>query len=279
VHSVCESALLARAEINGAEVSYELTGEGPTVTLVHEGVCDMRMWNELVEALAPEFAVLRYDMRGYGDSTLPPGPFSQAGDLLGLLDHVGIDRAALVGVSYGGRVALDTAFVAPDRVAALVLTSPGLRDHDWSPKVTEFGNEEERLLDAGDLEAATDLNVRLWVDGPERGPDPGRAEVRERVREMQRRAFEIQVAAYEADPPPGPEDPVVLRLGEIAAPTLVIVGDADVPDFREIADRLEAELPDARKVVLEDTAHTIPLERPDEFGTLALEFLREHSAS
>ena len=270
---------MARAEINGAELNYELTGEGPAVVLVHEGVCDMRMWNELVEALVPEFTVLRYDMRGYGESTLPPGPFSQSGDLIGLLDRAAIDRAALVGVSYGGRVALDTAFVARDRVAALVLASSGLRDHDWSPTVTEFGDEEERLLDAGDVEAATELNVRLWVDGPDRGPDPGREEVRERVREMQRRAFEIQVAAYEADPPPGPEDPVVLRLGEIKAPTLVLVGDADVPDFREIADKLEAELPDARKMVLEDTAHTIPLERPDEFRKLALEFLREHPAS
>jgi 3-oxoadipate enol-lactonase len=239
-------------------------------------VCDLRMWDELFEALTPEFRVLRYDMRGYGDSTLPPGPFSQSGDLLALLDDVGIDRTALVGVSYGGRVALDTAFVAPDRITRLVLAAAGLRDHEWSSLVREFGDEEERLLDS-DLAGATELNVRLWVDGPNRGPDPVREAVRERVRTMQRRAFEIQVAAYEAQPAPGPEDPVNVRLEAIEAPTLVVVGDADVPDFLEIANRLEAELPDARKVVLPDTAHTIPLERPDEFRELALEFLREHS--
>jgi 3-oxoadipate enol-lactonase len=268
---------MARAEINGAELNYELTGDGPAVALVHEGVCDMRMWDELVEALAPEFTVLRYDLRGYGESTLPPGPFSQSGDLLALLNHVGVERAALVGVSYGGRVALDTAFVAPERVTALVLAATGLRGHERSSAVREFGDEEERLLDAGDLVGATDLNVRLWVDGPNRGPDPVREAVRERVRTMQRRAFEIQVAAYEAQPAPGPEDPVNVRLEAIQAPALVVVGDADVPDFLEIADRLEAELPDARKVVLPDTAHTIPLERPDEFCELTLEFLREHA--
>ena len=141
----------------------------------------------------------------------------------------------------------------------------------------EFGDEEERLLDAGDIDAATDLNVRLWVDGPNRGPDPVRQEVRERVREMQRRAFEIQVAAYESTPPPGPEDPLDVRLGELTAPTLVIVGDADVPDFPQIAEKLEAELPNARKVVLRDTAHTIPLERPEEFRELTLAFLRERA--
>ena len=77
--------------------------------------------------------------------------------------------------------------------------------------------------------------------------------------------------------PPGPEDPVDLRPGEVRAPALVVVGDADVPDFLEIGDKLEAELPDARKVVLADTAHTIPLERPDEFRDLTLEFLRERA--
>jgi pimeloyl-ACP methyl ester carboxylesterase len=268
-----------RAEINGAELSYELTGQGPAVVLVHEGVCDMRMWDELVEALAPEFTVLRYDMRGYGDSTMPPGPFSQSGDALALMDHVGLERAALVGVSYGGRVSLDTAFSAPDRITALVLASTGLRDHEWSRVVREFGDEEERLLDdVGDIAAATDLNVRLWVDGPNRGPDPVREQVRERVRVMQQRAFEIQVPAYEANPPPGPEDPVELDLAKVPAPALVIVGDADVEDFQVIGSKLEAEMPDARKVVLPDTAHTIPLERPDEFRELTLGFLREHAA-
>ena len=247
------------------------------MALIHEGVCDLRMWDELVVALAPEFTVLRYDMRGYGDSTLPPGPFSQADDLLALLDHVEIERSALVGVSYGGRVALDTAFVAPERVTALLLAAPGLRDHAWSQAVREFGDEEERLLDAGDVEAATDLNARLWVDGPNRGPDPEREEVRNRVRAMQRRAFGIQVPAYDAEPLPGPEAPLVVRLEEIHAPTLVVVGDADVPDFPEIADTLESALTSVRKVVLPDTAHTIPLERPDEFRHLTLAFLREHA--
>ena len=266
---------MPRAEINGAELSYELAGDGPAVVLVHEGVCDLRMWDELAPVLAREFTMLRYDLRGYGDSTLPPGPFSQNSDLLELMDHTGIEQAALVGVSYGGRVSLDTAFVAPDRITALILASPGLRDHEWSRGVAEFGDEEERLLDAGEIAAATDLNVRLWVDGPKRGPDAEREDVRERVRVMQQRAFEIQVAAYETQPPPGPEEPVNLRLDEVTAPALVIVGDADVPDFPEIADRLERELPNARKVVLADTAHTIPLERPDEFRELTLEFLRE----
>jgi 3-oxoadipate enol-lactonase len=266
---------MPRAEINGAELNYELSGGGPAVALVHEGVCDLRMWDELAPVLAREFTVLRYDMRGYGESTMPPGPFSPSADLLALLDHADIERAGLVGVSYGGRVALDTAFRAPQRVTALVLAAPGLSEHEWSREVAAFGDEEERLLDAGDIEAATDLNVRLWVDGPKRGPDAVASEVRERVREMQRRAFEIQVPAYEGQPSAGPEDPVNVRLEEISAPTLVVVGDADVPDFPAIAERLERELPDARRVVLADTAHTIPLERPDEFRELTLAFLRE----
>lgn len=265
------------AEINGAELNYELVGDGPAVVLIHEGVCDLRMWDELVEPLAREFTVLRYDMRGYGESTLPPGPFSQARDLLSLLDHLGIERAALVGVSYGGRVALDAAFSAPERITCLVLAAPALRDHEWSDVVRVFGDEEDRLLDAGEIDAATELNLRLWVNGPNREAEAVAKEVRERVREMQRRAFEIQVEAYSAEPTPGPEDPLAVRLAEIEASTLVIVGDADAPDFPQIAEKLEAELPSVKKVVLEDTAHTIPLERPDEFRELTLSFLRERA--
>jgi 3-oxoadipate enol-lactonase len=268
---------MLRAKINGAELNYELAGEGPPVVLIHEGVCDLRMWDELAPALAPEFTVLRFDMRGFGDSTLPPGPFSPSGDLLALMDHVGMERAALVGVSYGGRVALDAAFVAPARVTALLLAAPGLSDHEESEASTAFDAEEKRLLDAGDIHGATELNVRFWVDGPDRGPDPGREVVRQRVREMQRRAFEIQEHAYADEPAPGPEEPVDVRLGEIQAPTLVVVGDSDTPDFPEIAERLERELPHARRVVLKDTAHTIPLERPDEFRELTLSFLRERA--
>ncbi len=268
---------MPRAEINGAKLNYELSGDGPAVVLVHSTVCDMRMWDEHVEPLAREFRVLRYDLRGYGGSTLPPGPFSHGRDLLALLDVVGIARAAFVGASGGGRVALDAAALGPDRVTALALVDCALRDHEWSAAVRTLWEEEERLLDEGDIDAATELNVRLWVDGLGRGPDAVDDAVRERVRGMQRQAFALQAAAHADGQQPGPEEAVELRLSEIEAPALILVGGRDVPDFLEIAEHLRAELPNARRVTIEGVAHFPSLERPDEFRAIALEFLREHA--
>jgi 3-oxoadipate enol-lactonase len=251
---------------------YEVSGSGPPVVLLHEGIADSRMWLRQLPVLEPEFTVVRIDQRGFGRSLLPSGPFSPVEDVVSVLDELGLERADVVGASFGGRVALELAGAHPERVERLVLVAPGLGDHDWSEEVSRFNRDEEEAYEAGDLDRATDLNVRLWVDGPRRGPDAVSAEVRELVRTMQREAFEQP----EPDPPPEPawpDPPVHGRLGELRLPTLVVVGDEDVPDMLAIAERLATEIPGARKVVLQDAAHMLPLERPQEFNRSLLDFL------
>ncbi|HEV8248518.1 MAG TPA: alpha/beta fold hydrolase, partial [Gaiellaceae bacterium] len=97
--------------------------------------------------------------------------------------------------------------------------------------------------------------------------------------EMQRRAFEIQVAAYAAADQPGPQHrlhpPAIERLEDVRAPALVIVGDADVPDVLERAEILASRIPGARKVVLPDVAHMVNLEQPEEFLALVEDFLAD----
>jgi 3-oxoadipate enol-lactonase len=255
---------------------YEVSGSGPPVVLLHEGIADSRMWVHQLPALEPEFTVVRIDQRGFGRSPLPPGRLSRVEDVVSVLDELGLERAAVVGASFGGRVALELAGAHPERVERLVLVAPGLGGHDWSEEVRRFNDEEEAAYEAGDLDRATDLNVRLWVDGPRRGPDAVPSEVREQVRTMQREAFELP----EPDPLPEsvwPEPPVDGRLGELATPTLVVVGDEDVPDMLEIAGRLAAEIPGARKAIFPDTAHMLPLERPEEFNRILLDFLHTGS--
>jgi 3-oxoadipate enol-lactonase len=251
---------------------YEVSGSGPAVVLLHEGIADSRMWVHQLPVLEPELTVVRIDQRGFGRSPLPSGRFSHVDDVVSVLDELGLERASVVGASFGGRVALELAGAHPERVERLVAVAPGLGDHDWSEEVKRSWEAEEEAYEAGDLDRATDLNVRLWVDGPRRGPDAVAPEVRELVRTMQREAFAIP----EPDPPPEPvwpDPPVHARLGELRMPTLVVVGDEDVPDMLAIADRLAAEVPGARKVVFRDTAHMLPLERPQEFNRALLEFL------
>ena len=250
-------------------LAYDVAGSGPAVVLVHSGVTDRRMWDEQVALLAPRFTVVRCDLRGFGDSPLPPGPFSNVDDLAGVFDAAGIERAALVGNSLGGRVALEFALEHPGRVTKLVLIGAGLPDHEWSEEVRRFGDEEDALVEAGDLDAAVELNLRMW----------GMPHVHDRLRPMQRRAFEIQVPAFAGDRPPGPDrkldPPASARLGELAVPTLVVVGEHDLADAQAIARRLADGIPGARLETIAGAKHFPSLERPDEFNRLLLKFLHD----
>jgi len=258
-----------------AGLAYDVDGDGPAVVLLHEGICDRRMWEPQIGPFTEAgYRVVRHDLRGYGDSELLSGPLSNTGDLEALLEHLGIERASLVGVSYGGRIALEFTILHPDLVEALVLVGAGLRGADWSGEMETFGEEEERLLEAGDVDGAVELNLRMWVDGPSRGPDEVDPDVRERVREMQRRAFEVQLPVPEAGPDSPFEPPATARLDEVQCPTLVVVGELDQPDILRIADLLAEGIPGARKAFIPGTAHVPSMEKPEEFNELVLEFLR-----
>jgi 3-oxoadipate enol-lactonase len=260
------------------ELHVEAAGRGSPVVLLHAGVCDSRMWDPQWDALTAAHHALRYDLRGFGRSPLPPEPYSHARDLLGLLERHRIERTALVAPSFSARVALEAAVARPRLADALVLVGATLPGHPWSREVRAFGAEEDDALERGDLDAAVEANLRMWVDGRRRDPgvvDPG---MRELVRQMQRRAFELQQPVGEA----AEEAPLVAdvgrRLGEVAAPTLVVVGEHDVADVHAIAERLAAELPDARRVVVAGAAHLPSMERPGEFTELLLGFLAEAAA-
>jgi 3-oxoadipate enol-lactonase len=234
-----------------------------------------------MEAFAEEHRVVRLDLRGFGESAIRGGPFSYVDDVRALLDHLGLDRTALVGNSFGGRVALDFVLTHPQRTTALVLVNSAISGQEGSDFFDEFDEEEEALLDDGKLDEAVELNLRTWLDGPERETAPIPATLRERVAEMQRSSFETLVRAYERSPEPGPvawtEPPAATRLAEVAVPALVVVGRLDQPDFRAISRRLAAEIPGAESAEL-DAAHLPALERPEDFNRLVLGFLAHAAA-
>jgi 3-oxoadipate enol-lactonase len=262
--------------VDGRELYYEVEGDGPPVVLVHSAIADHSLWDAQVEALAPRFRVVRYDVAGFGRSPLTPGPFSHLADLHALVDHLGLARAALVGNSNGGRIALEYALAHPEAVDRLVLVAAGLPDHEWSDEMQRADAEEERLFEAGDFEGAADGQLRFWIDGPGRGPDAVDPELRERFRRMILRSYELYADAA-GDGEPGPvqwlEPPASERLGEIRVPTLLVVGAADAPDILAIAERFERDIAGARTAVVPDAAHALPLERPDELNRILLDFL------
>ena len=255
------------------ELYREVAGDGPPVVLVHAGICDSRMWDPQWETFPRTHRVVRYDLRGFGRSPLAPGPYSPPAELIALLDELGLGPVVLVGASMGGGISLQVAVARPDLVSALVLVGSGVRGHDWSDYVTRSWAEEEAAFERGDLDAAVEVNLQTWVDGPHRSPEEVDPEVRRKVAEMQRQALELALECPEAR-----EEALVLdvgdRLGEISAPTLAIVGEQDVQDVHVVAERLEREI-GATRVTIEGAAHLPSLERPREFDELVLGFLAE----
>ena len=256
----------------------ELAGEGPPVVLIHEGICDSRMWAPQWESFPRAHRTIRYDLRGYGRSPVASGPYSHARDLLALFGKLELERASLVGVSVGGRIALEVALARPDLVDALVLVGSGLPGHAWSEVTASVWADEEAAFERGDLDEAVELVLRLWVDGPRRSPDEVDPRVRELVRTMQRTAYELERSAGGAAHEELLVPDLAKRLAEVTAPTLVLAGDEDVPDIHAIADRLASEIPGGRRASIASTAHVPSLERPAEFDELVLGFLAEHQA-
>ena len=134
----------------GAQLAYEVAGDGPAVVLIHGFGLDMRMWDPQVRALAAGFRVVRYDCRGFGASgPLDPAvPYTHAGNLVALLDHLDIGEAVLAGLSFGGRVALQAALAAPDRVRGLALLDAVLDGVPWDPESARALDEVTRRVQA-----------------------------------------------------------------------------------------------------------------------------------
>ena len=264
-------------DVNGAALYYEVAGEGDPLVLVHAGISDSRMWEAQVDAFSSRHRTIRYDLRGFGRSPMVEGPFSHHADLRALLDALEVDRASFVGCSMGGNAVLNFALENPERTGALVLVGSAVGGFEFDEEKPKEWDELVAADEAGDLERVSELEVRMWVDGPRRGPDAVDPAVRDLVREMNGIALENE--ARQLGEEREPEVPAASRLSEIQIPTLVIVGDEDRARTLAAADLLQERLPDAQKRVMSGTAHLPNMERPAEFNRLVLDFLEGRSPS
>jgi 3-oxoadipate enol-lactonase len=257
-------------------IAFDDEGSGEPVVLLHAGVADRRMWARHVPALAARHRVIRPDARGFGESLPPTGPWSHHTDVLALLDEMLIARAHLVGTSMGAGIAVEAALSRPDAVASLVLAAPGgALLGEAPPELRPVWTAEVDALDAGDLDAAVEVNLRAWVDGADRAPEAVDPEVRAFVGRMQREAFELPEWDTETAPEHELSPAASTRFAELRCPVLVIVGAHDQPSVIATAERIAGEARDARFAVWPDVAHMLTLERPDAFAESVLLFLAE----
>jgi pimeloyl-ACP methyl ester carboxylesterase len=241
---------------DGGRLFVESKGQGRPVVLIHGGQLDRRMWDREFDSLASRFHVVRYDVRGFGRS--PAGldtSFRSYADLAAMLDSLGITRTSIVGLSLGGRIAIDFAIAHPDRVDRLILLAPGVSGFPWSEGDTSAAHAMQQAVEASDTVAITDLWLRTtYMSTAMMNPA-----IAPRIRELSLAnsgAFLRARMGRELEPP------AWQRLRELSAPTLVVVGSMDDKDILTIVDSIAAQAPHARKLVLPGAGHMLNMERP-----------------
>jgi 3-oxoadipate enol-lactonase len=247
-------------DVNGARLWVEEEGTGPAVLFIHGGLGDLRLWEPQAHALSDRFRCIRYDLRFWGRSESPGVAFSSVEDAIGVLDERGVERAALVGLSLGGGLALDVALAYPDRVWALAHVAGSVSGLPIEPWSAEQDAAYEAAVESGDLDTAMQMDFDLWAP---LGADDA-------MRELWRMTPDARGIPDGAAPAPRPN--AHERLAEIGVPTLVVLAALDPGDLKEAGARVAHTVPGAELVEV-GSDHYLTLREPEQVSELLLRFL------
>ena len=256
-------------------LAYEAAGDGPPVLLLHAGISDSRMWDPQWAALSERFHAIRYDARGFGSSADPTRPYTLHGDALDVLDALELERAIVVGASMGGSAALDLALAVPHRVAAVATVNSTPSGWSHTREIMRLWEAVDAAYETQGLDAANELEMKMWLDGPHRPTDEVDRDLRFEVATVNRVLLERQ-AAFEVEPGEL-HPPAIERLSELRCPALVITGELDQPSVLAGAFEL-ARQTGAEHSEIGGAAHLPNLERPREFTAALIPFLERNAA-
>jgi pimeloyl-ACP methyl ester carboxylesterase len=267
------------APVYHGELYYEAAGSGQPVLLIHAGVADLTMWDAQFDQLSQSYRVIRYDTRGYGRSRTENTEYSNRQDILDLFTHLGIEKACIIGISRGGQIAIDFTLEHPKCVSGLVPVAAGISGFDYQPDDSDEAQFENKLFIRMEelwgqkaFDELAEIETHVWADGPSQ-PE-GRAPAH--VREYMRKTILASYSRQDGQATPVPlQPPAIQRLGEISQPTLILIGEYDSTGARAAAAELECQIPQARMVGIPHAAHMIPLEQPEKFNELILDFFQE----
>jgi pimeloyl-ACP methyl ester carboxylesterase len=264
-----KAVVTGMAQVDGARLYYETAGKGRAVVFVHGGLADSRVWDDQFKKFAKRFRVVRYDLRGFNHSDFPANAFSHVDDLHALLKFLKIEKASFIGSSLGGMIVADFALEHPEMVEKLVFSASGLRG-DKSPR-----NEQSLAVYKAAEEKGLKAALALWHEHPFFVAGKTNAEFRRRTEQMLVDNYKYWGPTPQLIPLTWSKRMTVDYLSEIKAPTLVIVGDQDVPAILTIADTLATKIGGAKKEVIANVSHHLMMEKPDEFNRIVLDFLKE----
>ena len=257
------------AEVEGGTIFYEVAGEGENMVFIHDGLLHREVWDGQFPFFAGRYRVIRYDRRGYGGSPQPEESFSDLEDLHQIFDQLQIDTAIVVGMSAGGRLAIDFALAYPDRVSGLVLVGAVLSGYTYSEHFYTRGGR----LDLSDY-ADTQKMSAYWVEDDPYEIAAGNEAARARARDLlaaNPQNFGRQKFTLARQP----DRPALGNLHEIAVPTLLVIGEHDIPDVHAHGGAIESSIEGAQRIIVSGAAHLVPLERPADFNTQVGLFLSE----
>jgi 3-oxoadipate enol-lactonase len=248
-------------------IYYEVEGDGPAIVLIHGGFGDRRMWDAQVADLATDYRVVRYDHRGFGNSSRPDSAYSAVDDLRQLMDHLGIQKAHIIGNSLGGGTALDFAALHPERVEKVVAVASGANGYPYDER--DFAGMTA-VFAAGKAQGA-DTAAAMWLRDPMIGISSRHPRTAALVRQMVREngdIFTMEHWPWETHAPTTYE-----RLGQLTMPVLLIIGEKDTRLVQRVADATAARLPNAETFLVPDADHLPQMLEPEVFNARVRAFL------
>ncbi|MCU1446454.1 alpha/beta fold hydrolase [Cryobacterium sp.] len=266
-------------DVPGASLYYETDGHvsKPALLLIHAGIATLHMWDPQIAALATDHFVIRFDTRGFGQTSTDDVEFSNRADALALLDHLGVARATVIGCSRGGTIAIDLAVERPDRVAGLVVIGSGpsgFPDTELTEVEDTRFDEIDQAFEARDWHRLARLEAAIWDFGPLRREDDLDPEFVATAYALNR----VNVIHAEENPVSLPlEPPAYDRVVDIDVPTLVAVGEHDMSEVLTAYEYLLSTVPDADGCVFRDTAHLPNVEQPAVVERVLLGWLADHN--
>jgi 3-oxoadipate enol-lactonase len=258
-------------DVDGGRIWYEVAGDGPPVLFVHSTLVDGRQWDDQMRSFSPRFRAIRLDLRGFGRSDWPTGPYRPSGDFKALLLDLDAAPAAVVGASAGGALSMLFTLEHPAMVSALVLAASGAPGFTgWSTELRSLWEATEAALQQGDLSRAQRLELDYWVPAGRFGSD---AESDRRIAEIAR--DNTRAAAQAEDFMDGPDTGrgPLERLGEIRVPTLVVLGERDEPGITDIGQTVAAGIPRTEVVTIPRSDHLVNMRNPQQFDRAVMAFL------
>ncbi len=255
-------------DVDGGKLFYEEAGEGETIVLLHDGILHHVIWDEQFPVLVKNYRVIRYDRRGFGKSLPPKDPFSHVDDLNQLFAQLKIDRAIVFGMSAGGGLALDFTLKYPKKVSALVLVGAVVSGYGYSIHFFTRGGRITSLAEY--LDPPKFIQYFGWEDPYE--IYPRNIEAKEKfLRILKTNPQNVKGALGNFAQPP--DRPAVKFLSEIEVSALILVGEFDIPDVHAHSGAIEAGIPNAKREIIFNSGHLIPLEQPRAFNSSVLKFL------